>query len=79
MKPVPIQCVLIMTILTCAMCSTYFFGEQTANTKLVYRDKVKYEAFPLKKRIKEFTYNGTLPIKVIITILSLHHQPIEVH
>ncbi|XP_075988743.1 uncharacterized protein LOC142984799 [Anticarsia gemmatalis] len=59
-------CVLItIAFLSSVMCSTYFFGEQNNQTRLIYRDKVKYEAIPLKKRIKVFSYNGTTPIKFI--------------
>ncbi|KAF9417071.1 hypothetical protein HW555_005769 [Spodoptera exigua] len=39
--------------------STYFFGEQTKDTRIIYQDKVRYEAIPLKKRVKTYTYNGT--------------------
>ncbi|CAH0602089.1 unnamed protein product [Chrysodeixis includens] len=65
MKLTIIVSVLVIMTVSSVMSSTYFFGEQSKNSRLVFRDRVKYEAIPLKKRIKVYTYNGTLPIKAI--------------
>lgn len=67
MKLILTLCVLIMT-LTTVLSSTYFFGEQTKDSRMVFRDKLKYEAIPLKKRVKTYSYIGTAPIKVIMVL-----------
>lgn len=64
MKSFLIFCVFMLT-LSSVLSSTYFFGEQTKKTRIIYQDKVRYEAIPLKKRVKTYTYNGTVPIKAI--------------
>ncbi|XP_021192384.3 uncharacterized protein LOC110377721 [Helicoverpa armigera] len=64
MKSTLILCVLLTTLAS-VLSSTYFFGKETKDTKIIHRDKLRYEAIPLKKRIKTYTYNGTAPIKAI--------------
>ncbi|KAJ8707688.1 hypothetical protein PYW07_011365 [Mythimna separata] len=64
MKLTLLLSVFVLTMTT-VLSSTYFFGEQTKDTRIVFRDKLKYEAIPLKKRVKTFTYNGTPIIKAI--------------
>lgn len=61
------------TLFASVMCTHYMFGVKT-DAKLVHRSKVKYEALPLQKRIKYFSYNSTLPIKV--KFLMVFFQPL---
>ncbi|CAB3233790.1 unnamed protein product [Arctia plantaginis] len=59
-------CVTItITLFTSVLCSTYFFGDKTNNSRLIHAANVRYEAIPLLKRVKLFTYNGAIPIKSI--------------
>ncbi|KAL4718377.1 hypothetical protein ACJJTC_006558 [Scirpophaga incertulas] len=58
---------LAVGLLACVSCTTYHFGEKTPNSKLVYRERVFYEAVPWKKRVQYFSYEGpsSLQIKAI--------------
>lgn len=52
------------TVFASVFCKNYLFGVKSNDVRLAYKTKVKYEALPLQKRVKHFSYNSTQPIKV---------------
>ncbi|XP_049869602.1 uncharacterized protein LOC126369286 [Pectinophora gossypiella] len=48
------------SLLACVVCTSYFFGKKTSETKLLIREKVIFFAIPWKKRVETYTYNDIM-------------------
>lgn len=62
----------IITVIVCVSSTTYRFGEKTAASKLVHREKVFLEAIPWKKRTKIYEYNGPSDLEIKVSISNLY-------
>ncbi|KAJ0177430.1 hypothetical protein K1T71_007439 [Dendrolimus kikuchii] len=57
----------MLTLFVSVSCIHYTFGGRLPGSKLVHKEKIKLEAIPFKKRIKNFFYSNAneMPIQAI--------------
>lgn len=75
MKTAPILLVVLLSFVCVSYCKDLIVGS-SFNNRLIHQEKAEYNAFPLKKRVKEvfFSDPGQQIIKVTDTLIFLFYE-----